>query len=218
MLTAALAIAACGSDDNKQPEQRAASATPAPAQVRPLPEYADTVLTPGRYETRVFHPGLTFDLPKDTSWRLLGPGQSARHVGIEKLAGEGTEVNTLGFHRLDVVADPRRGARTRADAVKAPADFIAWLPHHPHLDAGKPQDVEIGGVTGRMIDVTPTSAPKRMPDDCVEGGYDCLPLFFDREEPIAYNIGARLRFISLDVGDQPSSSRSSATRASSSIT
>jgi hypothetical protein len=202
MLAAALAIGACGSDEGK-PDRKAASAPPRQAAVRPLPEIADSPLSPGRYEAKVFRPGLTLELPEDTSWRLLGPGQSARHMGLEILAGEPIQLNTLGFHRMDWVADPRRGARTRADAVKAPADFIAWLQHHPHLDAGEPQDVEIAGVTGRMIDVTPTSPPKRVPDDCTEGGNAGVPLFFDQEEPIVYNVGAKLRFISLDVGDEP---------------
>jgi hypothetical protein len=199
---AAVAFGACGGSGD-EPRAAAATAAATPAATRPLPEYADTILTPGRYQTPVFRPALSFELPKDTSWRLLGPGQSARHVGIELLAGEDAKVNTLGFHRMDVVADPRKGARTRADAVKAPHDFITWLEQHPHLDASEPQALDIAGVTGRMIDVTPTSPAKRMPDDCAEGGYDCLPLFFDQDEPIAYNIGARLRFIQLDVGDQP---------------
>jgi hypothetical protein len=198
-VAATLALAGCGNDDE------AANSAPASLaeQAKPLPETADSPVGPGRYEATVFKPGLTLEIPKDTSWRTLGPGQSERHFGLELLAGEPIQANTLAFHRMDVVADPERGSRTRAQGVEAPRDFIEWLARHPHVDAGAPQPVEIGDVTGRMIDVTMATRPKRIPDFCKEGGFDCVPIFFDQEEPIAYNIGARLRFVSLDVGDEP---------------
>jgi hypothetical protein len=198
-VAAALAIAGCGDDDE------AAKSAPAPtvAKISPLPEFPDSPLNPGRYETEVFKPGMTLEIPQDTRWRLLAPGQSERHFGLEILAGEPIQANTLGFHRMDVVADARRGSRSRADAVMAPADFIEWLQHHPHVDAGAPQPIQVGDVSGRMIDVTMASRPKRIPDFCREGGFDCVPIFYDEEEPVAYNIGAKLRFASLAVGNEP---------------
>ncbi len=202
--TAALALAACGSDDD---DGSAAGGTSKPAAAgaapKPLPEVPGETLGSGAYMTSVFKPGLRLQIPKTSTWRLLDPGQSARHFGLEVLADAPIELTTLGFHRMDVVGDPKRGARTRRDAVKAPADFIRWLQRHPHLEAEKPQDVEIGGVTGRSIDFTVTSVPSRMPDECKEHGGDCVPLFFDQEEPIVYGVGARARFLSLDVGDAP---------------
>ncbi len=199
-LAVAVALGACGSDD--EPDR-----PPAPAKaaaVKPLPTAPDVELGAGRYEAKAFRPGLTMQLPKDVTWRLLGPtGQTERHFGLEAIGQDYVKLNALAFHRFDVVADPKRGTRTRADAVKAPADFIDWLAHHPHLEASKPKDVEIAGVTGRSIDVEAVSTPKRMPDECRESGIDCLPLFYDGDEPIIYNVGAKMRFISLDVGDEP---------------
>lgn len=198
-IAAMLALSACGSENDPARSETAPSSAK-PAVIEALPESSDTILTPGRYQAKVFQPGLALTIPDDSTWKLLGPGQSKRHFGLTILdSREG--LNTLGFHRMDVVVDPRRGARTRADGVAAPKDFVGWLAKHPHLDAGAPRDIEIGGVSGRAIDVTVTSAPKRVPDECSEGGSDCLALFFDQEEPIVYNIGAKMRFISLEVAD-----------------
>lgn len=201
--TAGLALGACSSDDDGAAKTGGGSATAA-AKVTPLTETADTTLAPGRYETTAFVPKLTLDIPgaADSTWRTLGPGQSANHFGLTALAGEPIRQTSLGVHVMDAVADPRRGARTKADAVEPPDDFIAWLSRHPHLRSGDPVDVEVGGVSGRQIDVTPISRPERMPDECSEGGIDCVPLFFDQEEPIVYPLRSKVRFIGLDVGDQ----------------
>jgi hypothetical protein len=55
--------------------------------------------------------------------------------------------------RVAKVVDPVSHA-----AVAAPDDLVAWLASHPDLDAGTPQDVTVGGIDGRSIEVSNTSA------------------------------------------------------------
>jgi hypothetical protein len=198
----ALALAACGSDDDAA-TTGATTATNEAAAVEELP-VPEATLPAGRYETTVFTPSFTVQIPDDPStWRTLGPGQSKNHVALGVIEEAPLEQVRFGLHVMDAVADPKKGARTEAEAVDPPADFIDWLADHPHLRAGRPVAVEIGGVRGRQIDVTPVSAPSRVPKECVDREIDCVPLFFDGgDDPPVYPVGTKLRFIGLDVGDE----------------
>ena len=203
LATTALLLGACGSDsENNTTSTTSPTPTPSAAAAKPLPKDPNTTVPAGRYTTSAFKPQLALEVPKGQKWRVSGAGETADGVALELLAGPGVAINTLAFIRVAKVADPKRGARTSADAVDAPADFIDWLVKHPHLKAQQPEDVTIGGLTGRAVTVSSDSAPKRMPDECVEMSRDCVPLFFDGDEPVVYMIGDSVRFTALDVGGE----------------
>ena len=203
LATAALLVSACGSDsENSTARKTSATPTPSAAAAKPLPKDPNTTVTPGRYATSAFKSQLTLEVPKGQRWRVSGAGETADGVALELLAGPEVAINTLAFMHIAKVADPERGARTSADAVTAPAEFIDWLVAHPRLKAQKPEQVTIGGLTGRAVTVSSDSAPKRMPDECIETSRDCVPLFFDGDEPIVYMIGDSVRFTALDLGGE----------------
>lgn len=202
IVAATLAVGACGSDD----DAATTAATTAASEVAAVEELpvAEATLPPGTYRTTVFKPSLTVQIPDDPeTWLTLGPGQSENHVALGVIETEPLRQVRFGLHVMDAVADPEKGGRTQADAVDPPADFIDWLARHPRLRSQQPVKVEIGGVAGRQIDVTPASAPSRVPKECVDREIDCVPLFFDGgDDPPVYPLRTRLRFIGLDVGDQ----------------
>jgi hypothetical protein len=198
----ALALAGCASDDDAA-TTAASTSTTEPAAVEELP-VSEATLPAGSYETTVFKPSLTVRIPDDPeTWRTLGPGQSKNHVALGVIEAEPLQQVRFGLHVMDAVADPKKGARTEAEAVDAPADFIDWLADHPHLRAEKPVEIRIGGARGRQIDVTPVSVPSRVPKECVDREIECVPLFFDGgDDPPVYPVGTRIRFIGLDVGNE----------------
>ncbi len=204
LATTALLLGACGSDsETRTTNTTSATPTPSAAAAKPLPKDPSTTVPAGRYTTSAFKPQLALEVPKGQRWRVAGAGETADGVALELLAGPDVAINTLAFMHIAKVADPKRGARTSADAINAPAEFIDWLVKHPHLNAQKPEQVTIGGLTGRAVTVSTDSAPKRMPDECIETSRDCVPLFFDGDEPVVYMIGDSVRFTALDVeGDQ----------------
>ncbi len=204
LLTVALLVSACGSDSDNSNGERAATPTPTPesAAASPLPKATNTSVSAGRYSTTVFEPTVTLEIPEDQTWRVSGAGDTAESVALELLAGDEVAINTLAFLHISDVADPKLGARTIDDAQPAPDDFIEWLAKHPRLKAQAPEEVTVGGVTGRAITVTADTAPKRMPTECVETSRDCVPVFFDGDEPVVYLVGDSVRYTALDVGGE----------------
>lgn len=203
LATAALLLGACGSDSEKTTtDETAATQTSAAAAAKPLPKSPNTPIPAGRHTTSVFDPGLELEIPKNQSWRTAAPGENSKTVALELLAGKNVALTTLAFTHITTVADPKRGARTSADAVKAPDDLIDWLTKHPHLQAEAPEEVTVGELPGRAVTVTADSAPKRMPEECVETSRDCVPVYFDGDEPVAYTVGDRVRFTTLEVGGE----------------
>ncbi len=203
LASTALLLGACGSDsETSTTNTTSATPTPSAAAAKPLPKDPSTTVPAGRYTTSAFEPQLALEVPKGQRWRVAGAGETADGVALELLAGPEVAINTLAFMHIAKVADPKRGARTSADAINAPAEFIDWLVKHPHLKAQKPEQVTIGGLTGRAVTVSTDSAPKRMPDECIETSRDCVPLFFDGDEPVVYMIGDSVRFTALDVGGE----------------
>ena len=191
----------CGSDG--EPEaQRAKSTAKAAAEM--LPRNVEIVLERGRrYKTSVFEPSLELTVPTGGTWLTAGTPEVRDSVAL--VLDEGRRPpNTFSVNRIEAVADPRHGARDRADAVDAPTDFVAWLQNHPNLKATEPTTMQIAGHEGRQIDVTVKSTPKRMPDACtVQHGADCLPVFFAGDVPIVYAVGDHVRFTVLEATRGP---------------
>ena len=169
----------------------------------PLPTNVNVALEGGRrYKTSVFEPGLELTVPLGGTRLTAGAPEMRDSVAL--LLDEGRRPpNTLSVNRIEAVADPRRGARDRADAVEAPTDFIAWLQNHPHLKATEATTVQIAGLEGRQIDVTIESTPERMPGACAQHGADCLPVFFAGDVPIVYEDGDHVRFTVLEATGGP---------------
>jgi hypothetical protein len=206
-LVAAMAVGAtivlgCGSDSDPEAQRARPSASAKPVAL--LPKQVNIVLASGRrYKTRRFEPSLELEVPAGQTWLTSGVPELRDSVALELDAGPRVSMNTLSVTRIDAVADPRRGARDRSDAVRRPADFIAWLQDHPRLQATEPRAVRIAGLEGRQIDVTAQSTPTRMPDACDVHGADCLPLYFSGDLPIVYSRGDRVRFSVLTTVGRP---------------
>lgn len=199
---AAAGLVACGGNDNSDKKTDTAT-RPAAKAATPIPDSSanPTPLAPGkRYATGIFRPRVSFTLP-DGSWRTAAP-ETPSTLGIGLDAPPPTRGATLSFMHIARVFDPVKGGRTAADGKPAPRDFLDWLRRHPRLKAGAPVAVEVGGVSGRQLDVTVVSAPKRQPEEC-QGHGACLPLYLDGDTPIEMALGDRMRYLELEVAGRP---------------
>ena len=206
LAVAALAAAGCGDDDD---EPAAASEKPATerqektSEARDFPVQADFPVTPGiEYVTTRFKPQVTLSVPSG-AWRTDWPEDT--HIASMSMVSDPTfNLAGIGLHRIEKVADPQKGARTVADAVDPPDDYIQWLADHPRLDASEPKAVTVDGHEGRQIEVTPKSFPKRQPTACKEEppNMPCVVLYFAGAEPFWYYASGKVRFTGIDVGGE----------------
>ncbi len=195
---AAAGASACGGDD----EKAGGPAKPAAPAAAALPDSSTSpaTLLPGkRYAPAIFRPRMSFVLPEN-SWSTAEP-ESERSLAIRLAAPKPTRNAILAFVRVERVFDPQKGGRTAADGVPAPADFAVWLEQHPSLKSEAPVPVEVGGASGRQVDVTVRSAPQRC--ETPVGPRPCLRLYLSGDIPIEFGKGDRLRYMVLDVdGEQ----------------
>jgi len=191
-MVTAFGVPACGGSGSSDSAARHTTAVEAP---RPVPTITDSPLSAGRpYVSRQFRPGLTFTLP-DGAW----VGQDARDgLTMRLLPNAPIHQGILSINRIRKVFDPRRGGRTVADAVSAPADFATWLEHHPRLAASKPVPVTFHGLHGVQVDVTPKSFPHRHPAECDRSEQLCTPVWFAGSEGVVYPKNTKTRFLVLD--------------------
>lgn len=115
------------------------------------------------YTTEQFSPSLSL---------RAGEGWPYRHgiaTGLYQIWQ--TDGTLLSFLNVRDVYDPKDPILTQP----APEDLAAWFGEHPHLDAGSPEPVEVGGASGVAFDVT--VAP--LPEGHASGTCDtpCVPLF-----------------------------------------
>jgi hypothetical protein len=170
-----LAVSACGGgggSGGSAEEQREE------AKARALPEGGP--LRPGLYTTKKFEPSLSFDVVGD-GWQIEIP-EAPDVVDI----GRGQE--EFGFFNVREVYDPNDFAAIDP----APEDMVVWLQAHPHLEAEKPSQVSVGGVSGQQFDALISDVPSRSHEVC---GYRCVLLFptspawdFAPEEGTKYRI------------------------------
>jgi hypothetical protein len=80
--------------------------------------------------------------------------------------------------------------------VKAPDDMAGWFEHHPHLKTSEPENVTVGGVEGKQIDLT-LEAPEDYYGQCGSG--DCMDMWMlSTGEPLWFVEEAKTRLIILE--------------------
>lgn len=193
----ALLCTACGGDAKGGQSASTPSATPS---ITPFPtiDRAD-LITGTTYTTRQFKPNITLTMPEG-DWLATG-ADSADHIEMEPVVEPPVENATLAFHHMTKVFDPATGGKTPGDAVAGPADFAAWLTHHPHLKTTKPKPVEALGLKGVSIDVRVKSSQPRRYKDCGKVGGECVVMFISSIEPIVYGSDSFGRFYVLEQPD-----------------
>ncbi len=148
-----VALAACGGTEKK-------------AKARPLPE-EEKALRPGTYRSEEFKPSLSFRV--GNGWTNVPPESS------EFLALQRGVMGGVYFFRVKEVYEPARMGMPN-DVVEAPKDpkgWVVWGRHHPYLRTSEPEQVEVGGVEGKRIDVVVGDLPKDYRGRC---GTDCVDI------------------------------------------
>ena len=147
-----LALSGCGSEPAQQE-----------AKPRPLPAEEGQPLRPGEYSSGEFKPTFSFEVGKGWSTSELIPPDTF------SLSTQG-ETRGMGFTMfIEKVYKP--GTQK---VVKAPDDMVGWFEHHPHLKTSEPENVTVGGVEGKQLDVT-LEAPEDYYGQCGSG--DCMDMW-----------------------------------------
>ncbi len=147
-----VALAACGGTEKE-------------AKPRPLPE-DDKALQPGEYRSEEFEPSLSFRV--GDGWTNVPP-ESSEFLAIQRGVMGG-----VYFFRFKEVYEPARmGMPNVEEAPKDPKGWVAWGRHHPYLRTSEPEQVEVGGVEGKRIDVVVGDLPEDYRGRC---GTDCVDI------------------------------------------
>ena len=148
----AVALAACGGIEKE-------------TKPRPLPE-DDKALQPGEYRSEEFEPSLSFRV--GNGWTNVPPESS------EFLALQRGVMGGVYFFRVKEVYEPARmGMPNVVEAPKDPKGWVAWGRHHPYLRTSEPEQVEVGGVEGKRIDVVVGDLPEDYRGRC---GTNCVDI------------------------------------------
>jgi hypothetical protein len=177
----AVALPGCGGGSDRKSGQ-------------PLPAPSKT-LKPGTYTPRTFQPKVTFDAT--SGWT---PASAERRDYFD-LIRKNAIFSAISLERVSQVYSPQNPTET--GITRAPADLIPWISSHPHLRSGPSKSAKIFGKSATEIDAIVKSVPKNKktrPETCEQ---PCLPLFLPSDgEPVVYNKGDQLRFLTFKVGDQ----------------
>ena len=147
-----VALAACGGTEKE-------------ANPRPLPE-DDKALQPGEYRSEEFEPSLSFRV--GDGWTNVPPESS------EFLALQRGVMGGVYFFRVKEVYEPARmGMPNVEEAPKDAKGWVAWGRHHPYLRTSEPEQVEVGGVEGKRIDVVVGDLPEDYRGRC---GTNCVDI------------------------------------------
>ena len=147
-----VALAACGGTEKE-------------AKPRPLPE-DDKALQPGEYRSEEFEPSLSFRV--GDGWTNVPP-ESSEFLAIQRGVMGG-----VYFFRVKEVYEPARmGMPDVVEAPKDPKGWVAWARHHPYLRTSEPEQVEVGGVEGKRIDVVVGDLPEDYRGRC---GTNCVDI------------------------------------------
>lgn len=135
-------------------------------EARPLPESAQD-LSPGEYRTEAFEPALSFTVGK--GWALECP----EGPDFVCLLPQGKQTR-LRLVNVDEVYEPSGLMDMSGKTTPPPADLVGFFERHPYLETDKPQQVSVGGIEGRQLDVAVGELPKGYPEGlCVS---DCVQL------------------------------------------
>ena len=170
-----LAMGACGGGGGGGAQQ-GPEAHAIPKQGKPL--------TPGKYQTKVFEPGMSFSVGK--GWMAALP-ETPDAVTLAEQNGP-TLIGILNVEKVFDPSDPEGALKP------APEDMLSWLQEHPRLDVEPPSRVSVGGVGGQQFDAI-ASEPKKGPEFCSEA---CVPLFYITNNNFWVGKSEKYRFIVLD--------------------
>ncbi|MEM9468105.1 MAG: hypothetical protein AAGA90_22240 [Actinomycetota bacterium] len=139
----------------------------AQTEASPLP-FAGSDLLAGRYSTTVLGPEITVDIPLDGRLWTARPN----HLVVDTSVGDQPEVDVRGLSMTRIAGwnteeertDPLFQGPGSIDAL----DLDAWL-EDPGLEHGEVTDVEVGGLSARMVDVTVIDTEPSTDFRCPEG-------------------------------------------------
>lgn len=64
----------------------------------------------------------------------------------------------MDFARIQKVYEPTKTGTP--NVVDAPDDLVGWIRQHPYLRTSEPEQVEVGGVEGKQLDVVVEDLPE----------------------------------------------------------
>lgn len=141
------------------------------------------------YATEQFSPSLSLRAGEDWPYRY------GIAIGLYQIWH--TDGTLLSFLNVREVYDPENPVLTQP----APEDMAGWFGEHPHLEAGEPEPVEVGGASGVAFDVTVAPLPKGYAADTCDT--PCVPLFPQGDgEAFVFLQGDKDRVVVLDVAGE----------------
>jgi uncharacterized protein YjbI with pentapeptide repeats len=161
------------------------------------------------YATSEFDPALSFTLGhgwQDTAGpivpdlsMLIAEGETTDQLFIESPEG-GQLIFTNPRH---VYAPTNLSQPKELRAPESAEEWVSWLRNHPNLDTSKLPPVNVGGASGKRIDVTASSMPKNYPRK-VCGPTPCVPLYPTSGGPIvvAPSGTGKEQYVIVDVGGE----------------
>jgi len=151
------------------------------------------------YVTEDFEPAFRFELSPD--WEFAAP-----ETTDELFIWTVPEGNSLIFTNPLHILDPSSLSQPKElPAPENAAEWVSWFQRHPNLDTSKPVPVNVGGVSGKQIDVTYSPASENYPQHlCGQDQDPCVPLYkgSSNDSEIVSIEGWKDRFIILDVGEK----------------
>lgn len=153
---------ACSAQDSSAP--KAEDETNPSTESKALPEKGS--IPAGEYTTEEFEPSLSFRL-EGQGWKILPPSSRDALFILKD-----SPLGLLGFLHISRIFDEEE--LSKETQKPAPDDLVAWIEHHPYLDASRPEQAPIGGVNGQQIEVTAARMPVDHPQFCSD---PCVPLF-----------------------------------------
>jgi len=141
----------------------------------------------GKYATEEFEPAFSFRI-EERGWQMPFP-EEQNSLGI------GTRSSSIVFLNVPRVYDPNELRQETQEP--APEDMVAWIEHHPWLEASTPRPASVGGIEGQQIDVTAARLPKDPPQVC---GGPCVLLFAwdNLSSPFWIALDEKIRFVILE--------------------
>ena len=183
----------CGGNDSSEP----VSAPPPPATTtaaeNPLPGFQTPLEAGTTYTTGQFQPAVRITVPADGQW-MTEVGDTPEHFSILTERDFGQAI--IALHRITRVYDPSKGGLEPGDTVPLVGGFAEWLAGHPHLQITDTQPVQVLGTGAVQIDFETRGSPPKTPDQfCGHAGDNCVPLYYDGLDTIAYGDQVKGRFI-----------------------
>ncbi len=177
-----LALSACEGGEGAGQEQ---------AKARPLP-HDPQALRPGRYQSGVFEPSLSFRVEKGWSNTETQLPDSIEVGEVEQ------QEETAWINVVNVTEVFKPGTRNVAEA---PEDLVGWFQDHPYLKTDKPQPITVGGVEGVQFDVLVKDLPEDYYGVCGRGCVDIFSLSGGEQTTYFYESHKRRVVVMEDVQD-----------------